>query len=71
MPRRVIHAALYDCPAVLLYHSDDTVDAYRHDGLAWREISPHAIVRDATPLSPREYAGRWPGLKLPTHALAA
>jgi hypothetical protein len=70
MPRRVIHAALCDRPAVLIYTAD-TVDAYRHDGTAWRETSPHAIVQDATILTARDYAARWPRLKLPTHALAA
>jgi hypothetical protein len=44
---------------------------YPTTGITWREIDSHRISNDATILSARDYAARWPGLKLPGYALAA
>ncbi len=70
MPQRVIHAALSDRPAVLIY-ADDSVRGYQHTGSTWREINPHEIIQGATILAARDYASRWPGLKLPGYSMAA
>ncbi len=68
---RVIHAVLNNRPAVFLYRPHDTVQAYQHNGVAWRETSPQDIIERGVILDPRIYARRWPGLKLPLFDLAA
>lgn len=70
MPVRIIHATLNGQAAVLIY-TVTTVHAYVHTAHAWRLTDPNAITRGATILTARDYAARWPGLKLPGYALAA
>jgi hypothetical protein len=66
----IIHAALSNQSAVLIYDGPDVL-GFAHNGLSWRETDAYYISQGAELLSARQYAARFPGLKLPPLDVAA